>query len=275
MHASVGENFLYQDQGTLPAVGCARRRPSRRLLSSPRLRLGPRRAYHEQGGRQLPGRGRRACGPRQQEARHGVAVELAKQSEPVGAWMPWNNRGDFGTAGPAPAFRARAGAPTPREQRAPCRRIDAGSATVRPWAPRPESSAPDPHTDTVPSCTRHYVAERSEREERKADASGGPPQGSSNEQAAVLGWWRVNSDLPLARHPEGCQTPADTSSKERLTRRPAPGRTRVCRPRGRSEQPRYVGCGQGRRKSPRMSVRAAGSPSLPVWGESSGSSGLG
>jgi hypothetical protein len=39
------------------------------------------------------------------------------------------------------------------------------------------------------------------------------PQGSSNGQAADSRWWRVNSVLPVARHPKGSQTPTDTSRR--------------------------------------------------------------
>jgi hypothetical protein len=231
---------------TRPAFGsrhppCGRVRPTPSEPSSPVCAPPPSRpapGVHGPGMAPVPQRGQRTCGPRQEEARQGNAVDLAKTSEPVGAWRLRSNRGDFGTAGPAPAFRAQAGAPIPREQRTPGRRTDAGSATAQPRAPRPESAAPGPDANTVPTWTRRRTVERSEREERKADASGGPPQGSSNGQAAVLWWWRVNSDLPLARHPEGCQTAANPSRESALTGRPPPGRTRVCRPRGRSEQPR-------------------------------------
>ena len=175
-----GLNFFHKNQGTLPAVGCARRRPSRRLLSSPRLRLGPRRAPPQPGRHQLPGRGQRARRPWQQEACQGAAVSLAKLAEPVRVRTPRSNRGDFGTAGPAPALLAGVGAPTPASNghQTDCR---AGSATARPRAPRPESSAPDPDTDTAPTCTRHHAAERSEREERKGrHLRRGLPRGSSN-----------------------------------------------------------------------------------------------
>ena len=72
----------------------------------------------------------------------------------------------------------------------------------------------------------------------------GLPQGSSNGQAADSRWWRGCSDLPLGRHPGGCQTPADPSRRKACLDAPTTARqNRVCRPRGRSEQPRPVGCG--------------------------------
>ena len=66
-------------------------------------------------------------------------------------------------------------------------------------------------------CDRHrvvYGAMNLGRERQMPPA--GLPQGSSNGQAAALWVVRVNSDLPLGRHPEGCQPPADAARPSRF-----------------------------------------------------------
>lgn len=89
-------------------------------------------------------------------------------------------------------------------------RIKARPLGAQPVAARADSSCLRP---VVVSARAGQAADGAMNLGRKGNASGRPPSGKLHGQAADSRWWRVNSDLPLARHPMGCQTPADTSRR--------------------------------------------------------------
>jgi hypothetical protein len=126
-------------------------------------------------------------------------------------------------------------------------RIKARRSGARPPPPEPSPPVFAPAPSRPASGWRR--AERWNREERQMPPAG-LPQGSSTGKAAGRGWCGSTRIFPspvtrwaARRRPTPQGQAASRSASPSLAPPTVARQNRVCRPRGRSEQPRLVGCG--------------------------------